>query len=629
MTQSYQEIYEFSLINPESFWDHQAQNYVSWFKPYDEIRSGNFSQGENHWFQGGQLNACFNALDRHLSTRSEQLALIWEGNDPGTSKTFTYGQLHEEVNRFSNVLKKLGVHKGERVCIYMPMIPEALMAMLACSRIGAIHSVVFAGFSAQALKSRIQDAACRIVITADGAYRGEKSIQLKSQVDDAVLDVSEISSVLVIQHTGQKITMRSGRDVWYHELASQLTTFVEPEVMQASDPLFILYTSGSTGKPKGIVHATGGYLVYAAMTFDEVFDHQENDRYWCTADLGWITGHTYCVYGPLLNGATLIMYEGVPNYPTYERYWQIIDKHQVSIFYTSPTAIRAIRREGDALLQTTHRQSLRILGSVGEPLNPEVWSWYHEKVGLNRCKIVDTWWQTETGGIALSCLPRFNASHPHTVGWPMFGIQAEVVDEQGQTVPDETQGYLVIRQSWPGIMLGIYGDPKRMLDLYFKTVPGCYLTGDAAIRHHDGQFTIIGRTDDVIKVSGHRIGTGEIEDALLSHPQVAEAAAVGVPDPITGEAIASFVVLKPEYSGHIELKQSLVAHVRQVLGPIATLQSIYWVEALPKTRSGKIMRRLLRKLLSGDESLGDLSTLAEPQVMDKIKTQLKPSCPLS
>jgi acetyl-CoA synthetase len=617
--ETYKTMYKQSMENPNDFWDEQAKKFISWFRPWKTVMAGGFHALDLAWFTGGQLNACYNCIDRHLPARQDQVALIWEGNEPDTSKVFTYAQLHEAVCKFANVLKMKGVKKGDRVCIYLPMIPEAIISMLACARIGAIHVVVFAGFSPESLKGRILDADCSLLITADEGSRGEKRISLKSNSDAAIAGLKNLKHMIVVKHTGNEVPWDASRDSWYHESLTQVNADCPVAHMDSSDPLFILHTSGSTGKPKGVLHGTGGYLVYAAMTHHYVFDYHEGDVYWCTADVGWITGHTYTVYGPLANGATSVIFEGVPHYPTYARYWEIVDKHQVNIFYTAPTAIRAIRHEGDEPVKKQSRKSLKLLGTVGEPMNPEVWKWYFEVVGDKRCPIVDTWWQTETGGIMLSPLPGVSSFKPGSVGWPFFGVKAEILKDKGQPVKPGEAGHLVISKPWPGLMQTIYRNRKRFAETYFQKIAGCYFTGDAAQCDEAGYFTVIGRNDDVIKVSGHRIGTGELESALLTHHAVSEAGVVGVPHQITGEGIEAFITLNDSTNGTEALKKELIQHVRKQIGPIATIQSIQWASGLPKTRSGKIMRRILRKIAQGDyEDLGDLSTLSDATVVDEL-----------
>lgn len=606
--QEYQHLYQESINNPEAFWDKEAREAITWHSDWSKTFEGALQEGETAWFVDGKLNAAYNCIDRHLDTQSDKRALIWEGNTPGDVRTLTYAELHQAVSKLANVLLTWGVKPHDTVGIYMPLIPEAYIAMLACARIGAVHSVVFGGFSADALTHRLNDAGCKVLITADGSTRGEKAINFKAVVDEALLSTPKIEQVLVVQHAGLDIAFQPKRDVWYHEAIQEASAVCEPVWMDANDPLFILYTSGSTGKPKGILHATGGYLVYAAMTFKHVFDHKPQDVYWCTADVGWITGHSYGVYGPLLNGATVLIYEGIPTYPTPSRCWEMIDRHQVSIFYTAPTALRSLRREGDDYVTQTSRQSLRVLGSVGEPINPDVWAWYEAVVGNDRCPVVNTWWQTETGGIMLTPLPGTTPPGKGSAGKPFFGIQPDIVD-----------GKLVITKPWPGMMKTVYGDKQRFLDTYLTEVPGAYLTGDLASVDEDGNYWVKGRSDDIIQVSGHRLGTEELESALISHDTVSEAGVVGVHDDIKGEAIYAFVTLKADANADDDLKQALVQHVRKMMGPVATIDRIQWAEALPKTRSGKIMRRLLRKIARHEvSSLGDLSTLAEPEVIEAL-----------
>ncbi|HSW69931.1 MAG TPA: acetate--CoA ligase [Gammaproteobacteria bacterium] len=615
----YNELYARSLRDPENFWSEQAEKFITWFKRWENVLTGDFKKQNVRWFDKGKLNACYNALDRHLENKSQQTALIWESDDPLKSKKMTYSELHEEVCRFANVLKKINIKKGDRVCIYMPMVPEAVVAMLACARIGAVHSVVFAGFSPESLSARILDANCQLVITADEGMRGNKIIPLKNNVDQALEKCADVRHVIVIKNTDKKISWKENRDLWYHDMMKTTSKSCPCEMMDADDPLFILYTSGSTGKPKGILHTTGGYLVYVAMTFKYIFDYHDKDVYWCTADIGWITGHSYLIYGPLCNGAISLLFEGVPNYPTPARFWEIIDKHQVNIFYTAPTAIRALRREGDAWVTRTSRKSLKLLGTVGEPINPDVWEWYYQVVGNANCPIVDTWWQTETGGILLSPLPGVTALKPGSVAKPFFGIVPEIVDDQGQKIEEGKIGKLIISQPWPGMMQTVYGDRERFITTYFTEFPGCYLTGDNAKCDADGYFWVTGRNDDVIKISGHRIGTGEVESAFLESASVAEAGVVSVPDDIKGESIYAFVTLKSDIKPSDELKKELIQQVRKSIGAIATPKYIQWAEALPKTRSGKIMRRLLRKIANNEmKELGDVSTLADPQVIDQL-----------
>src|SRR3990167_5406420 len=618
-TKQYHAIYKQSLENPEKFWAEQARKFITWQQPWNKALSGGWDRLDVRWFQGGKLNAAFNCLDRHLAKRSGQIAIIWEGDDPTDSLHLTYQELYEKVGQFANGLKQLGIKKGDRICIYLPMIPEIAVAMLACARIGAIHSVVFGGFSAESLKTRIVDSDCRLVITANEGRRGNKIIPLKKNVDVALQDCLKVNNVIVVQRTKTMVAMQKERDRWYHELIAKQPADCPFEIMDAEDPLFVLYTSGSTGKPKGILHGTGGYLVYIAITHQFIFDYHPGEIYWCTADAGWITGHSYGIYGPLLNGATTLLFEGVPNYPTFARFWEIIDKHQVNIFYTAPTAIRALRHEGDQWVKKTSRKSLRILGTVGEPINPEAWKWYDEVVGEKRCPIVDTWWQTETGGIMISPLPGATPLKPGSAAWPFFGVALAIVDEKGKELPANKMGNLVITQPWPGMMQTVYQDKKRFVKTYFKEFPGKYLTGDLAYRDADGYYWISGRSDDVIKISGHRIGTQEVESALIAHQAVSEAAVVAIPDEIKGQSIYAFVTLKSGMKPSDYLKKELVSAVKDAIGPIAILKHIQWSEGLPKTRSGKIMRRLLRKIANDDiKDLGDLSTLADPDVVDVL-----------
>ncbi len=615
----YNELYKRSLQDPKHFWGEQAEKFITWFKHWDDVLTGDFYQNNVRWFQNGKLNACHNALDRHLEKRAEKTAILWEGDDPQKTKKITYRELHEEVCRFANVLKKTHVKKGDRVCIYMPMIPEAIVAMLACARIGAVHSVVFAGFSPESLSMRILDSDCQVVITANEGIRGNKIIPLKANVDEALKKCPRVRHVIVIQNTENKVSFKENRDIDYHDAMKDVSKNCPCEMMDAEDPLFILYTSGSTGKPKGILHTTGGYLVYVAMTFKYVFDYHDDDVYWCTADIGWVTGHSYLVYGPLCNGATTLVFEGVPNYPTPARFWEIIERHEVNIFYTAPTAIRALRREGDDWVKGTNRDSLKLLGTVGEPINPDVWTWYYDVVGNGRCPIVDTWWQTETGGILISPLPHTSKLKPGSASKPFFGILPDIVDDQGQSVEDGKMGKLVIKQPWPGMMQTVYGDRERFINTYFKEIPGCYLTGDNAKRDEEGYFWITGRNDDVIKISGHRIGTGEVESAFIESPSVSEVGVVSVPDDIKGESIYAFVTLKSGIEPTDELKKELIQQVRKSIGAIATPKYIQWADALPKTRSGKIMRRILRKIANGQmDELGDVSTLADPEVVEQL-----------
>lgn len=617
--EQYHAFYQHSIEHPAEFWHEQAQQFITWFSPWQSVIHGDFQSGNVAWFINGKLNACYNCVDRHLETRRNQIALIWEGNDPSETKSLTYHQLHEQVCQFANVLRELGINKGDRVCIYLPMIPEAVISMLACARIGAIHSVVFAGFSANALKDRILDADCQLLITADEALRGEKIIPLKQHCDIALKDCPKVKHLVVVKRTGNPIDWNSSRDICYHTIMSTASKDCPAEPMDSSDPLFILYTSGSTGKPKGIVHTTGGYLVYVAMTHRYVFDYHDHDVYWCSADVGWITGHSYLVYGPLANGATTLLFEGVPNYPTFARYWEIIDKHQVNIFYTAPTAIRALRREGDSWVKSTRRDSLKLLGTVGEPINPDTWMWYYDVVGKKRCPIVNTWWQTETGGILLTQFPGATPLVPGSVGWPFFGVIPALVNDDGTPVQVNQSGNLLLEKPWPGLMQTICGDPQRFIDTYFKPFPGAFLTGDGAYRQASGDFWITGRTDDVLNISGHRIGTEEVESALVSHPAVAEAAVVGIPNEIKGESIYAFVSTQIGIIPSDHLKQELTQQIRDQIGPLAAPEKIQWAQTLPKTRSGKIMRRILRQIASNQlNDLGDISTLADPSVVEQL-----------
>ena len=616
------ELYQRSLQDPDAFWAEQAQR-IDWFKPFTEVQDCSWARNDLHirWFADGELNACHNCLDRHLDQHAERTALIWEGDNPADDARVSYRELHQRVSRFANVLKARGVGKGDRVTLYMPMIIEAAVAMLACARIGAVHSVVFGGFSPDALADRIHDCDSRLVITADEGIRGGKTIPLKANVDKALSKpgTEGVDTVLVVRRTGNQVGWQSGRDVWLHQMEAQVEADCPCEPMNAEDPLFILYTSGSTGKPKGVLHTTGGYMVYTALTHEMVFDYRPGEIYWCTADVGWITGHSYMIYGPLANAATTLLFEGVPNYPDVSRFWQVVDKHQVNIVYTAPTAIRALMREGDEPVKTTSRKSLRILGTVGEPINPEAWRWYFEVVGEQRCPIVDTWWQTETGGILISPLPGFEQFKPGMAMRPLPGIEPGLVDEQGNALEGEASGNLVIRRSWPGQMRTVYGDHQRFVETYFSTFDGLYFTGDGARRDADGDYQITGRVDDVLNVSGHRMGTAEIESALVAHPAVSEAAVVGYPHEIKGQGIYAYVTLKAGESANDERLTQLRAWVREQIGAIATPEIIQWAPGLPKTRSGKIMRRILRKIAENDcDSLGDTSTLADPAVVDEL-----------
>ena len=618
--EAYAQKYEKSVTDPDGFWAEEAKR-LTWSKPFTRVREINYNMPDVsiRWFEDGELNVAYNCIDRHLDTRGDQVAIIWEGDDPAEDTKITYRALHDQVCRLANVMKAQGVEKGDRVCIYMPMIPEAAYAMLACARIGAIHSIVFGGFSPDALANRIQDSECKLVITADEGLRGGRKIPLKANVDNALESCPSVTSVLVVKRTGGDISWAEGRDVWYGEAVKEASADCPPTAMNAEDPLFILYTSGSTGRPKGVLHTTGGYLVYASMTHQYVFDYQDGDIYWCTADVGWVTGHSYIVYGPLANGATTLMFEGVPNFPDSGRFWQVVDKHQVNIFYTAPTAIRALMREGEGPVKTTSRKSLRLLGSVGEPINPEAWLWYYNIVGDGRCPIVDTWWQTETGGILISPLPGVTDLKPGSATRPFFGVQPEIVDAEGKVLEGACEGNLCIAESWPGQMRTVYGDHQRFMDTYFATYPGKYFTGDGCRRDADGYYWITGRVDDVINVSGHRMGTAEVESALVGHKDVAEAAVVGAPHDIKGQGIYAYVTLNVGLSGSDELKKELVSWVRKEIGPIASPDWLQFAPGLPKTRSGKIMRRILRKIAEDDFSnLGDTSTLADPSVVEDL-----------
>ncbi|TAN49486.1 MAG: acetate--CoA ligase [Methylococcaceae bacterium] len=615
----YLALYQRSINEPEAFWSEQAHAFLQWEAPFEQVLESDFSRGHIRWFAGGKLNVSVNCLDRHLATRGEQTAIIWESDDPAVDKKISYRELHREVCKFANVLKSLGAGKGDRVCIYMPMIPEAAVAMLACTRIGAIHSVVFGGFSAEALHSRIQDADCRYLITADQGMRGGKAAPLKANADVALTECPGVKHVVVVKHTGQTIPWVEGRDLWYHERMATASPDCAPEIMDAEDPLFILYTSGSTGKPKGVLHTTGGYLLQTAITHRYVFDYHDGDIYWCTADIGWVTGHSYIVYGPLCNGATTLMFEGIPTYPHPDRCWQVVDKHQVNIFYTAPTAIRALMGLGDDWVKNTNRSSLRLLGSVGEPINPEAWEWYYHTVGEARCPVVDTWWQTETGGIMITPLPGAIRAKPGSATLPFFGVAPSLVDPQGNTLDGPAEGVLCIDRPWPGAARTVYGDHQRYIDTYFSTYKGKYFTGDGARRDADGYYWITGRVDDVLNVSGHRLGTAEIESALVLHHAVAEAAVVGYPHDLKGQGIYAYVTLKAGIEPSDALKKELIQTVRTEIGPIATLDLIQWAPGLPKTRSGKIMRRILRKVAANSlEELGDTSTLADPTVVDDL-----------
>ena len=616
----YQDMYARSLEDADGFWAEHGRS-IDWIKPFSKVKNTHYGKDDVSikWYEDGTLNACVNCVDRHVETRSDQVAIIWEGDEPDQDAKITYRQLHEEVCKFANVLKAQRVKKGDRVTIYMPMIPEATYAMLACARIGAVHSVVFGGFSPDALAGRILDCGSTCVITADEGVRGGKKIPLKANTDAALAQCPDVTSVIVVERTGSGVAMQDGRDVWYHQEKDEVDADCPAEEMSAEDPLFILYTSGSTGKPKGVLHTTGGYMVYASMTHQYVFDYKDGDIYWCTADVGWVTGHSYIVYGPLANGATTLMFEGVPNYPDNSRFWQVCDKHQVNIFYTAPTALRALMREGDGPVKATKRDSLRLLGSVGEPINPEAWLWYYNVVGEGKSPIVDTWWQTETGGILITPLPGATALKPGSATRPFFGVKPMLVDADGKELIGAASGNLCITDSWPGQMRTVYGDHKRFIETYFSQYPGTYFTGDGCRRDEDGYYWITGRVDDVLNISGHRLGTAEVESALVAHAQVAEAAVVGYPHDIKGQGIYCYVTLNAGLAGDEELKAELVQWVRKEIGPIASPDLIQFAPGLPKTRSGKIMRRILRKIAEDDFSnLGDTSTLADPAVVDDL-----------
>nr|VFK60165.1 MAG: acetyl-CoA synthetase [Candidatus Kentron sp. TC] len=615
----YQEMYQRSIADPDGFWAEQAERFVTWFEPWKKVSEWDYNNADIKWFQGAKLNVSFNCLDRHLDTRGDQVAILWEGDDPQEDKKITYGELHADVCRFANALKARGVKKGDRVSIYMPMIPEVIVAMLACTRIGAVHSVVFGGFSPEALKDRILDSDCQVVITSDEGLRGGRPVPLKANADKALESCPNVHTVFVVKRTGGSIPWKDGRDVWYEKARVSADAVCEPEPMDAEDPLFILYTSGSTGKPKGVLHTTGGYLLYAAMTHKYIFDYHDGDIYWCTADVGWVTGHTYIVYGPLANGAVSLAFEGVPTYPDANRFWQVVDKHNVNIFYTAPTALRALMSQGDEPVKKTSRESLRLLGTVGEPINPEAWEWYYHVVGEGRCPIVDTWWQTETGGILITPLPGAIPLKPGSATRPFFGIVPELVDSEGNVLEGETEGGLCIRQPWPGQMRSVYGDHQRFIDTYFRTYAGKYFSGDGARRDKDGYYWITGRVDDVINVSGHRMGTAEVESALVLHKDVAEAAVVGFPHDIKGQGIYAYVTPMVGVEPSDALRDELITLVRKEIGAIAAPDVIQWAPGLPKTRSGKIMRRILRKVAANElDSLGDTSTLADPSVVNDL-----------
>ena len=618
----YRSLYQRSVDDPEGFWAEQAEQHISWFEKWNKVMDYSFGPEDVHirWFEGGKLNVSYNCLDRHLATRGDQVAILWEGDNPEEDRKLTYRELHAEVCKLANVMKARGVRKGDRVCIYLPMIPEAAVAMLACTRIGAVHSIVFGGFSPDSLRDRIQDSECRLLITSDEGVRGGRNVALKKNADTALEECPSIDTCLVVRRTGGEVAWSEGRDIWYDEALADASAECEAVPMDAEDPLFILYTSGSTGKPKGVLHTTGGYLVFAAMTHKYTFDYREGEVYWCTADVGWVTGHTYIVYGPLANGAISLMFEGIPNYPDMSRFWQVVDKHNVATFYTAPTAIRALMRAGEEPVKQTSRKSLRILGTVGEPINPEAWEWYHRVVGDERCPIVDTWWQTETGGHLITPLPGATPTKPGSATKPFFGVVPALVDAaSGNLLEGEAEGALVITRPWPGQMRTVYGDHQRFIDTYFKQYPGYYFSGDGAKRDADGYYWITGRIDDVLNVSGHRLGTAEIESALVLHEGVAEAAVVGYPHDLKGQGIYAYVTPMTGVEATDELKKELVKLVRTEIGPIATVDVIQWSPGLPKTRSGKIMRRILRKIAANEiDALGDTSTLADPGVVEEL-----------
>ena len=616
---TYLDMYARSINDPDTFWSDRANEFLTWDTPFGRVSTADFHKGEARWFEGGKLNASVNCLDRHIAERGDQVAILWEGDEPTDDDAITFSEALEAVCRLANVLRDRGVKKGDRVCIYMPMIPEAAYAMLACARIGAIHSVVFGGFSPQALRDRILDSDCQTVITADEGVRGGRPIPLKANTDAALEACPNVHTVLVVRRTGGNIAWHGERDVWYHELTEAAAPTCEPESMDSEDPLFILYTSGSTGKPKGVMHTTGGYLLHTAMTHKYVFDYHDGEIYWCTADVGWVTGHSYIVYGPLANAATTLMFEGVPTYPTGARCWEVVDKHKVNIFYTAPTALRALMGQGDEPVKGTSRESLRLLGSVGEPINPEAWQWYYDVVGDGRCPIVDTWWQTETGGIMITPLPGATPLKPGSATRPFFGVKPALLDADGQTIEGAASGNLVITGSWPGQIRTVFGDHERCIETYYSTYKGNYFTGDGARRDEDGYYWITGRVDDVINVSGHRMGTAEVESALVLHETVAEAAVVGFPHDIKGQGIYAYVTLMAGVDESEALRADLVKLVRSEIGPIASPDVIQWAPGLPKTRSGKIMRRILRKIAANElDNLGDTSTLADPAVVEDL-----------
>jgi len=625
--EAYEKEYKESIENPDAYWSKQAKARLSWFKPFDENKISDWSFKDDihvKWFEGGKLNVSYNCIDRHLETKKNKAAIIFEGNDPDDWKVYTYFDMYREVNKFANVLKKMGVKKGDRVSIYLPMIPELAIAMLACTRVGAVHSIVFGGFSSDALKDRINDCGAQLLITCDGTYRGAKAVPQKDNADKALDSCPSVKTQIVVKRTGTQVNWKEGRDLWWNDLMKDSPMVCEPEWMDAEDPLFILYTSGSTGQPKGVVHSTAGYLLYASMTQQLAFDVRDEDNYWCTADIGWVTGHSYVVYGPLCNGHSSILFEGVPSYPNFDRFWAVVEKYNVNNFYTAPTAIRAVAKEGDKWVEMHDLSSLRVLGSVGEPLNPEAWMWYYSKVGGNRCTIADTWWQTENGGHLILPLPGAIDIKPAKAMKPFFGIIPVLMDDDGKEVVGPGKGSLCIKKAWPGIMRGVWGDPERMKENYFIQFPGYYFSGDGAERDKDGDYRITGRVDDVINVSGHRMGTAEIEAALCSHPDVAESAVVGYPHDIKGQGIFAYVTLKSGMEKSDALKKILIAHVRKEIGPIATPDIIQWADGLPKTRSGKIMRRVLKKVAASEfNEFGDTSTLADPGVVDNLVEERK------
>ena len=619
LKEQYEAMYKASIDQPDQFWAEKAEEFISWFKPWNTLMKQDFTKGKVSWFIEGKLNATVNCIDRHLELRGNQTAIIWEGDNPEEQKYISFNELHEDVCRLANVLKERGIKKGDRVCIYMPMIPEATFAMLACARIGAVHSVVFGGFSPQALRDRILDSDCQLVITANEGLRGSKTIPLKSNTDQALVECPNVHSVIVVKRTSSEVGWKDSRDIWYHQATAEVESVCDPEIMDAEDPLFILYTSGSTGKPKGVLHSTGGYMLQAAMTHKYAFDYHDGDIYWCTADVGWVTGHSYIVYGPLANGATTLMFEGIPTHPNASRCWEIIDKHKVNIFYTAPTALRSLMSEGNEYVENSSRETLRTLGTVGEPINPEAWEWYYEVIGKSRCPIVDTWWQTETGGIMISPLPGATALKPGSATLPFFGVKPVILDADGNEIEGAGSGNLSISGSWPGQIRTVFGDHDRCYNTYYSTYKGYYFTGDGARRDEDGYYWITGRVDDVLNVSGHRMGTAEVESALVLHDAVAEAAVVGYSHDIKGQGIYAFVTLMHDAEGSAALQEQLVNLVRSEIGPFAKPDLIQWAPSLPKTRSGKIMRRILRKVAANElDNLGDTSTLADPSVVEDL-----------